>query len=329
MSITVVIPSYKHADVLANTLNSISRQTALSAIDKIIISENSDDVSAKAVCDLFNDLPIEYIQNTTIKGMVANWAWVIDQSKSLYTAMLHDDDWWYPTHLENALKALENPAVGSYFSNFIFSKDEKLNQTRFHFLLMNFLGDKIKSPLQTIELNFEEVATLSYLYTPFHMSCLVAKTSILQNANDEGLRKSDGWNADRSLYPHLALKDNIAFSPQFLCAVRSHTNQYSYRLATENQQRNFDLFQSMSEYFIELASTNGVDILSNWKRIKDRSTFEEWTVIVNTYNAHFGKLHNSLFQHKKVSSNTKSVISVAKQAIKTLTPYGLVKLRNK
>ncbi len=285
MSITIVIPCHKRPDYLKTVLSSIKNQTALSSVDRIIVSENSDDSRSKNICREFPELCIEYVQQPVEIVGIDHLYWLINQSKSKYTAMIHDDDWWYPTHLESALKYLENDDAAAYFSNFVISDDEVMKNANFHHPTIWGIFAKNIIDNYVISFNFEAVACISYLITPFHMSGMVANTEYLKYANENGLMNSKPWYADRILYPYLASKGTIYLNSQTLCAVRRHEG---------NDQHNYDQLNRYISHLegsskIELyAKENNVNILDVWNKLFLSLPQKDWQEVLNVYIGNFG-----------------------------------------
>ncbi len=319
MSVTVIIPCHKRHEYLVTVLESIKHQTAFSDIDTIIVSENSDDDKSKLVCDRFPELNITYYKQPLEITAVEHIYWLINQSKTDYTAILHDDDWWYPTHLESALKALSDESIAAYFSNFVFAKNEILNDAHFHnpSVITHFTSEPLN--INYVCLSFADVASICYLFTPFHMSSMVARTSSLKHANEEGLKDSKPWYADRILYPYLALHGNIIFNPQVLCGVRNHEGNGGNAVNLENRYA-WHLEGSMK--ISELAKSRNVNVIDIWKGIYSRILTRDWHKITDIFHAHFGHANNDAFVGL---ADTKSRRKTSfKSLVKEALPYGLV-----
>jgi glycosyltransferase involved in cell wall biosynthesis len=297
MSLTVVIPCYKRPNYLITSLESVSRQTALRNIEKIIVSENSEDESSRIVCEKFPQLPIKYVKQPKTLSAVQHLDWIIQQSESEFTAMLHDDDWWYPTHLETGLENLMSKNIVSYYSNFIFTNNEILKKASFHYpsFITYLLGNR--KAFESIELSILEVSTLCYLYTPFHMSSMICHTKTLKEASLQSLKLAKPFYADRILYPFISQFGKVAFNPQILCAIRLHeandgkSIHHYEKLATHKEG---------SDKIQELATRNNISVINEWMEVKNKLTNDEWMEIIAAYDLHFGKTEdkNSLFYIK-------------------------------
>jgi glycosyltransferase involved in cell wall biosynthesis len=310
MSVTIVIPCHKRHEYLKTVLSSIKNQTALSHVDRILVSENSDDDRSKFICDGFPELNIEYIQQPVEMVGIDHLIWIVNQSKSKYTAMIHDDDWWYSTHLENAIKYLENNDASSYFSNFVITDNEIMKGANFHHpTLWGIFANKIIDDF-VVPLNFESVASICYLFTPFHMSGMVAKTEYLKYANENGLKTSKPWYGDRILYPYLASKGTIYLNSQALCAVRRHpgNDQHKY-----DQSNRYNAHLEGSDKIELFAKENNVNILEVWNKLYLSIPQNDWQEVVNAYLGNFG------YENPKILGVLEPIKkNIVKRAIKKL-----------
>ena len=123
--VTVLIPTASRPLFLREALRSVAQQTAVKSIDQIFVSENGMDPSSEAICAEFPQLPIQYIfRNPAVTPLQHARIMMKEFLVGDITCILHDDDWWLPNHLANALSALnENPDASTYGSNFHISAD--------------------------------------------------------------------------------------------------------------------------------------------------------------------------------------------------------------
>ncbi|MDB5287277.1 MAG: hypothetical protein JWR05_2226 [Mucilaginibacter sp.] len=325
MCITVIIPSYRRAKYLKTALESVKQQTVLNKIDRIIVSENSTDLGAKEVCDTFPELNIDFFQQDGNWSAVEHLSWIINQSDSEFTAMLHDDDWWYTSHLQIGLEQLQQPDTSAYFSNFIFVKDETGTDATFHHAnMISYVAEK-NTCLKPLHLSFEDVCCLCYIYTPFHMSAMMAKTAFLKHANNDGLKNAKPWYADRILYPYLSLHGKIALNIQVLVGIRNHANNDAKTI--DNTTR----YNSHAEGALKikvLAEEKSVDVLDRWKKIITQLPQPEVEKLYNVFHEYFGSQNNAMFIQQLALPVVKRSISI-KQILKSITPYGIIKYLNK
>jgi hypothetical protein len=118
-TVTIMLCTCERPEMLREALKTVREQTARAAISKIVVSENSLSGDSESICTEFTDLPIVYVQQRppVIPLLHPKAIWHLIDTPLL--AILHDDDWWAPRHLESALDVLKSnehcPAVYSSF----------------------------------------------------------------------------------------------------------------------------------------------------------------------------------------------------------------------
>jgi len=316
--VTVLVPTRDRSDkYLRTALESIKRQTALNSIEKVIVSENGFTETSRLVCNDFRELNITYIKQPKPLEYIDHMYWLMDQPTTKYAAMLHDDDWWYPTHIESALKALSDDANAAYFSNFVFAKNEVMKGAVFH--NPSIIGHFVKGEpdINSVSLNFSDIAAICYLFTPFHMSAMVAKTPFLKHANNDGVKHCKPWYLDRIIYPFLALYGNIIYNPQVLCGIRDHDTNTAKEI--DNKKRYAEHAEG-SVKIGALAATRQIDVINIWKGIYSSIPGSDWQRIASVFRDHFGNNNDNLFIGLP---DTKRPVTM-KCVLKQLLPYGLV-----
>jgi hypothetical protein len=320
MSITVLIPTRNRSDdFLAVGLESVRQQTAFKDITKVIVSENSSNDASRKVCDRFPDLNISYVLQTEPMSFVDHMHWLFRQAETQYSAMLHDDDWWHPAHLQTALNCFkENADVVGYFSNFLFAKDEYYRGAGFHnisfFSYIKSLESN-KFSLNPIYFDFTEIAALCYLYTPFHMSCMIVETEVMKHVSAKTEKISKPFNADRILYPYIAIHGKIAFAPQTFCGIRMHTTNLTHEINFEEKRKEII---ECSEHVMHLAKEKHIDLIAKWKQVKEMLTQTEWDEVINAYNYNFGFNVEEGSPFYQVNRNGKNIAYLLKKIKKKL-----------
>ena len=96
--ISVVIPTYNHADFLKVAITSVVEQTYQNF--EIIIVDNHSNDHTNEVVNSFNDNRIHFhkINNNGVIAASRNLG--VDHTKGEWIAYLDSDDFWYPTRLE-------------------------------------------------------------------------------------------------------------------------------------------------------------------------------------------------------------------------------------
>src|SRR5688572_22058244 len=99
-TISVLVPTANHPKFLETALQSIARQTAIDKIEEVLVSENLLDRESEAVCKKFPNLPIRYILQDPPLTRFQNFDFLFNQARADLVALLCDDDWWAPGHLQ-------------------------------------------------------------------------------------------------------------------------------------------------------------------------------------------------------------------------------------
>ncbi len=104
--ISIIIPTYNHAQYLERCLKSVEAQT-FKKYEILIIDNHSKD-NTKKIIDNFSHLPIKYflIHNYGIYAKSRNLG--IKNSSGNIIAFLDSDDWWKENKLQEAYKLIQN-----------------------------------------------------------------------------------------------------------------------------------------------------------------------------------------------------------------------------
>src|ERR1039457_4559572 len=105
--ISVLLPTANRPAMLRTALRSIAAQTALSAVGEVVVIENLGNRASEKVCQEFPQLPIRYFfRDPPIPPGFESARDAMRHVKSDFMAILFDDDWWMPEHLEIALESI-------------------------------------------------------------------------------------------------------------------------------------------------------------------------------------------------------------------------------
>ena len=104
--VSVIIPTYNHANFLGKALESVIHQT-YNNWEAIVIDNHSTDETNKVI-DKFKDSRIQYfkISNDGIIAKSRNFG--INVAKGDWIAFLDSDDWWTSDKLENCIENANN-----------------------------------------------------------------------------------------------------------------------------------------------------------------------------------------------------------------------------
>lgn len=109
--VSVIIPTYKRAERLSRTIDSVLNQT-FKNIEVIVVDDNSDGDEFRKATEIimkkFSENPkVVYLKHSKNKNGSAARNTGIRYSKAKYVAFLDDDDYFMPTKIEKQLNLLE------------------------------------------------------------------------------------------------------------------------------------------------------------------------------------------------------------------------------
>jgi glycosyltransferase involved in cell wall biosynthesis len=116
--VSVIIPTYNRAHVLARAIQSVLDQT-YQDFEMIVVDDGSND-NTEEVVKSFNDPRIRYIRHEGNRGAAAARNTGIKAAKGKFIAFQDSDDEWLPEKLQKQMKVFENaPArVGVVYTGF-------------------------------------------------------------------------------------------------------------------------------------------------------------------------------------------------------------------
>jgi glycosyltransferase involved in cell wall biosynthesis len=219
--VTVLIPTAGRPALLRVALQSVAEQKAFAKIDRIFVSENGSEPGSRLVCTEFPQLPITYIyRDPAVKPLAHGRLLMNECLQGDITCILHDDDWWLPNHLGNALAALDaDPAASAYGTSFIIFKDNTTLLERYD--LTAWFGANYPATESVWKLSPSNVLLASFFGLVVHYSSLVARTEALaQSAFIYDL--DNPFDNDRMLLYALSRHGAVLFNPEVSVVVRHH-----------------------------------------------------------------------------------------------------------
>lgn len=121
--VSVCIPTHNRAEYLARSMRSVLDQTF--GDFELIISDNASTDKTTQTVRSFGDRRIRYEPSAANAGSRENWNRCVALAETPYIAILHDDDWYEPAFLEQAVGFLDqNPGTGFVYSGaYLVDKD--------------------------------------------------------------------------------------------------------------------------------------------------------------------------------------------------------------
>jgi glycosyltransferase involved in cell wall biosynthesis len=255
--ITVTIPTTNRPHYLRTALKSVQRQTALARITEIVVSENAGSRTSEDVCREFAALPIRYIFRDPPVGPEQHGFLLLREASNKFIAILHDDDWWAPNHIENGAKQLaSNTDLSCYYSAYFMVGGER-TRLQCHSTLEFWAGAGFPSFENAWTLTLADTAVACLVDVPCHYSSMIGSRACLQNAYDEVLESGNRYDNDRTITLALAKQGSIVVNPTPEVFVRFHPGQAKNRSSDKDVKR----FKKVSvEYLLELCRQEGIDL---------------------------------------------------------------------
>lgn len=213
--ITIVIPTYNRASIIAKSLYSVFSQT-YSDWECLVVDDFSTD-NTKEIVKSFcaKDSRVQYLLNESKKGANGARNTGIVHAKGEYVSFLDSDDEWLPEMLEKQIKQyLKSDTIGAVYSN-LHHKTADGNETEFGI------------PLGIHGNIYKETLTQGYMAPT---SVISAKRNILKEIGlfDLTLPASQ----DDDICFKLAKKCEIAYIPEVMAYMHINSNN---RISDNNQ----------------------------------------------------------------------------------------------
>jgi len=208
--VSVVVPSYKHASFVAETLRSIFRQT-LRPAELLVIDDGSADDSARVVAEALKDCPFpcELIAREN-RGLCATLNEGQAKTRGDYFAYLGSDDLWLPDFLAARVAALEERARAVLAYGHAFLIDERGAVFDCTADWADYADGDARAML------------LEHAIAPMSPTVLYRRAPLERRGWNERARLED-----YELYLLLSADGEFAFDPRSLSAWRSHTSNTS------------------------------------------------------------------------------------------------------
>ena len=222
--------------MLRLALQSVAGQTALAKISRVFVSENAGDRASEAVCREFPQLPIRYIRrDPPLPSLGHAQVLMRDCLEGELIAILHDDDWWLPNHLEDAIAAMAAcPDASAYGANHVTYENDKLSDQRYE--LVPWFAADYPAPAPFWRIGSADLLLGSLIGLVMHYSTLVMCTGALRRAADVYELGND-FDNDRMILFALSRSGPVLFNARFSAGIRLHAQRDTCRFAEKTRDR--------------------------------------------------------------------------------------------
>ncbi len=226
--------------MLRMALQSVEEQTALPRISRVFVSENGGDRESEVVCREFSRLPITYIfRDPPLAPLEHARVLMKDCLEGDYTCILHDDDWWLPSHVTDALAALEaHPDASVYGANRVMleESDEESHVCDRNCELFPWFAANYPSPSPVWQISHSNVLIGSLLGLVIHYSAMVTRTAALRKSAYV-YDLNNPFDNDRMILFALSRCGPVLFGPRLSVGIRIHGNRETKSFAWPEQCR--------------------------------------------------------------------------------------------
>jgi alpha-1,3-rhamnosyltransferase len=209
-TVSVVVPSYNHAQFVEATLRSIMKQT-LRPAELIVIDDGSSDNSPAVIDRVLNDCPFpcELVARNN-RGLSATLNEGFARTRGDFFAYLGSDDLWLPDFLKARVTLLESRARAVLAYGHAYFIDEQ-----------NAIVDSTADWARYADGNVREM--LLQTTAPMSPTVLYRREALEQQRWDEESKLED-----YDLYLRLSAEGPFAFDPRILSAWRRHSSNVSW-----------------------------------------------------------------------------------------------------
>lgn len=131
--VSVVVPSYNHANFITTALDSVVAQS-YNDYEIVILDDASSDQSIDQIqkfVDRHPEIPIKFLKHEQNMGGVLTLNELIENASGVYIALINSDDLWMPDKLEQQVRFLESHVdVGAVFTQAFIVDDNGQKITR-------------------------------------------------------------------------------------------------------------------------------------------------------------------------------------------------------
>lgn len=196
--LSVIIPLYNKGFIISETLQSVLAQT-FTDFEVVVINDGSTDNGFEIVSQ-FLDERIKCFQQKN-KGVAAARNLGIAKAKGEFIAFLDADDYWYPNHLEELVKLINDfPNCGMYCSRYqtMIAKNHIINNSFSYSFADDYRG---------IVSDFFQASLVNRIATS---SSIIVPKNIILEFNGFNIAISNG--EDLELWIKIAIKNNVAIN---------------------------------------------------------------------------------------------------------------------
>lgn len=221
LKVSVIIPTYNRAELLAQALESVSAQT-FQDYEIIVVDDGSEDETRQAIEETGIAVKYVRIEHSGLAAVARNKG--IEIAQGQYIAFLDSDDQWLPEKLARQVQVLENnPNAGLVCSNTFVSDEGHVNAEKRKPLLD--IGQGVSGRV------FDALLKNNFIAT----STVVIRREILETVGRFDESTNLHYSEDYDLWLRVAEQTEIAYLDEPLVIYARHVASLSQHLAGKPQ----------------------------------------------------------------------------------------------
>jgi glycosyltransferase involved in cell wall biosynthesis len=261
--ITVLIPTANRPGFLRTAIKSVQRQTALGKVTEIIVSENAGNRSSEAICKEFEGLPIRYIFRDPPVDAMHHFTLLLKEAVNDYVAILHDDDWWSPGHIQNGVSHFATKGQLSCYYSAYFMVGGERTLLHCHPTREFWVGAGFPSFETEWTLTRSDTAVACLIDVPCSYSSMIGPRELMDHAWQEVLRSGNRYDNDRTMLLEMTRLGSIVVNPTPEIFVRFHPGQDKNR-SSEDKVKQFK--RASVEYLLTFCTQHSLDLGKEFDR---------------------------------------------------------------
>lgn len=212
IKLSLVIPTFNRADLIDQTLQSISYQTIRPF--EVIVVDNASTDDTSSIVERYRKFGIKYYQNSRNLGMVGNYNKCLELASGDYISFLHSDDLISPDWCETWLKTIIKHPAGIYNCSSCVIDEKNHVSYIFHTFPKNTFLKKSSTLYELLTHDCPLVAPIGA--TVFSRQTLIASTPFIEEL---------GTEADALVSLKAISSSSFYYVHQILFAHRFHSLQ--------------------------------------------------------------------------------------------------------
>ena len=116
-TVSIIMPSYRTAKYIAESISSVQRQTYTNW-ELIIVDDCSPDNTDEVIAPFLSDKRIRYLKNKVNSGAAVSRNRALREARGRWIAFLDSDDLWMPDKLEKQISFMKQRGYHFSYTNY-------------------------------------------------------------------------------------------------------------------------------------------------------------------------------------------------------------------